>query len=325
MSNIKCVKVVGIDEVRDIEVEHKDHQFYTKDGFLTSNSHAIAYSIISYQCAMLNTYCPQEWVSSVLDIEFPLKKNAIVREVTNSGYKINPIKFGTSRENWYIDDNQVVYPPYWILKGVSKEAAEKIMSVEVNNIFDLYMLNKTQKKIFRINIIKVLIECGVFDHLFTNSRINKKGMINFLTVNKKQIYSLPHFEEVLEFFCRGTKEYSDLEIGMALKQNTDIFYEKYFYPHSVLESCINNGVEPPSHIGRRVTDGEYILYIDTITNFSGTYKVEIIDENGTYRNLFSKDKSVGYIKPGNLYFVTLAHKNKTTYFNNVKNVADFIE
>lgn len=311
--------------MRQDDIDSMWHDIVGYSAYCFNKSHAVSYSIISYQCAFLNTYCPREWVSSVLDVEFPLKKNEIVKEVKNSGYKVSPVKYGTSRDSWYIDDKDVVYPPYWVLKGISKDAAEKIMSEEINNIFDLYLLNKTQRKTFRINVIKVLIECGVFDHLFVNQKINKRGMVEFLTVNKKQIYSLQHFIEVLEFFCKDKREYSELEIGIALKDNTDIFYEKYFYPNDVVTDCLQNGIKTPAHIGYHVESGAYIMYIDEIVNFSGTYKISVIDEYGQYKNLFSKDKSVGSIKAGNLYFVELTRKNKTTYFNNVKNVAEFVE
>lgn len=292
--------------------------------YLFNKSHAVSYSMITYQCAYLNTYCPREWVSSVLDVEFPLKKNEIVKEVKRSGYKVSTIKYGISRESWYIDENNIVYPPYWVLKGVSKDVAEVIMNEKIENIFDLYILSKTNKKAFRKNVIKVLIQCGVFDHLFVNKKINKKGMLDFLDKNKKQIYSLPHFEEVLEFYCRGILEFSDLDVGIALKENTEIFYERYFYPKSVVEDCVKNGILPASRLGRYVEPGEYIIYIDSITNFSGAFKVEIIDEYGEYKNLFSKDRQLQFVKPGNLYFVDLVRKNKTNYFNSIKNVSEFM-
>jgi hypothetical protein len=46
---VSCVPA-GKHQTYDLEVNHPNHQFYLANGALTSNSHAMAYAITSYQC-----------------------------------------------------------------------------------------------------------------------------------------------------------------------------------------------------------------------------------------------------------------------------------
>jgi len=56
-------------ETFDLELEHQDHQYYLANGVLTSNSHAVSYSVLSYQCAWLMNYYTVEWMAAFLQME----------------------------------------------------------------------------------------------------------------------------------------------------------------------------------------------------------------------------------------------------------------
>ena len=47
MAKVISIEEVGFEDTYDLEVDHKDHQFYLANGALTSNSHAAAYATIS--------------------------------------------------------------------------------------------------------------------------------------------------------------------------------------------------------------------------------------------------------------------------------------
>lgn len=69
MAKIIAFEEVGECDTYDLEVEHTDHQYYLANGILTSNSHAVSYSLISFQCAWLFNYYPAEWMAAYLQME----------------------------------------------------------------------------------------------------------------------------------------------------------------------------------------------------------------------------------------------------------------
>jgi DNA polymerase-3 subunit alpha len=57
---------VGFRQGYDLEVSHPEHNYLLKSGLCCSNSHAVAYSITSYQTAWLKTYYPIEFFCALL-------------------------------------------------------------------------------------------------------------------------------------------------------------------------------------------------------------------------------------------------------------------
>ena len=72
MTNIKTVKFIEPDITYDLEVDHRDHQFYLSNGMLSSNSHATFYSMLGYQTAYLKAHFPLEFLVANLMAEVNL-------------------------------------------------------------------------------------------------------------------------------------------------------------------------------------------------------------------------------------------------------------
>lgn len=66
---ITSITYAGEQDTYDLEVDHPDHQFYLANGLLTSNSHAISYSIISVQTAWLKCNYPTQFMCALLNGE----------------------------------------------------------------------------------------------------------------------------------------------------------------------------------------------------------------------------------------------------------------
>lgn len=64
----KIIKIEqsDIQEVYDIEVDNKDHNFVINDSILTCNSHSYEYGILTYQTAYLKTHYPNQFFCSYL-------------------------------------------------------------------------------------------------------------------------------------------------------------------------------------------------------------------------------------------------------------------
>ncbi len=129
MCNIISVIEVDEDETYDLEVEHRDHQFYLSNGILTSNSHAVSYAIDSYYCAWLLTYYEEEWLCAYLESmsNSDEKRAKAASEVKALGYKIVPIDINYASDSWTILDNKRFMPSFLSCKGVGSAAIEELI------------------------------------------------------------------------------------------------------------------------------------------------------------------------------------------------------
>lgn len=134
MPRIKSIKPIGKQQTYDLEVGHKDHQFYLANGALTSNSHATAYAIVSYQCAWLLHYYTDEWIASYIDYcatekgkvtgkESPL--SIALGEAKGLGYKIGKPDINKSAADYQVE-NKTLIPSFQALKNVGMPALREI-------------------------------------------------------------------------------------------------------------------------------------------------------------------------------------------------------
>ena len=75
-------------------------EYFSGYGF--NKSHAVSYSIISYQCAWLLTYYEAEWMAAFLDKEPESKKENAINIAKSLGYTIAPVDVNTSGKTWEI-------------------------------------------------------------------------------------------------------------------------------------------------------------------------------------------------------------------------------
>ena len=131
---IKCIKYAGKQQTHDLEVKHPDHQYYLANGSLTSNSHAVAYAIISYQCAWFLTYYPDEWVTTYIDYCSTTKgkqtgkedpKAIALSEAKGLGYTIGKPDINLSERDYTIQKNKLI-PSFASLKYVGNSVLGEI-------------------------------------------------------------------------------------------------------------------------------------------------------------------------------------------------------
>jgi DNA polymerase III alpha subunit len=128
MSNIASIVPIGRHHTFDVEVDHPDHQFYLANGVLTSNSHAVAYSIASFQCAYLLTNHEEEWLSTCLDSSSGAKKARAIADVQRLGYKMASVDINNSADTWRVDKNEKkIYPSLKSCKSVGDAAVEELL------------------------------------------------------------------------------------------------------------------------------------------------------------------------------------------------------
>jgi DNA polymerase III alpha subunit len=114
-------KSIGIQKACDLEVNHPDHQFYLANGLLTSNSHAVAYTGISFYQAWLKTHFPVEFWASKLQ----------------------------SGETNYEDKESV-----WVLRAIAMEEGCKFGEFSVNTCGHEIRIDKESKMYWRLDFVK---------------------------------------------------------------------------------------------------------------------------------------------------------------------------
>ncbi len=99
---------------------------FSQYGF--NKSHAVAYSVLSYYCAYLQTYHEKEWICAYLDSTSGGKKAPqALSEVKKLGYRVVPPDINLAERSWTLVGDKDLMPSFYTLKGVGKAAVNEIM------------------------------------------------------------------------------------------------------------------------------------------------------------------------------------------------------
>ena len=110
----------------------QNFEYFSGYGF--NKSHAVSYSILSYQCAWLFNYYPECWMAAFLDKEPESRKEAAISLAQKFGFEIENININTSTRQWEISkDGKTLIQPFSSIKGLGDKAIEQIIN---NRPFD---------------------------------------------------------------------------------------------------------------------------------------------------------------------------------------------
>jgi DNA polymerase-3 subunit alpha len=148
-------------------------EYFSGYGF--NKSHAVSYSIISYQCAWLSHYYSTEWTAAFLDKEPETRKEKAINLAKQHGYSIRPLDINTSDMTWSIVDDKTLVAPLTTIKGLGEKAIDQILANRPFNTIEELLFNdnivysKLNKK-----ALDVLCRGGALDNLiddrFTGSK-----------------------------------------------------------------------------------------------------------------------------------------------------------
>tara|TARA_R110000824_G_scaffold273877_3_gene462524 strand:- start:1828 stop:5580 length:3753 start_codon:yes stop_codon:yes gene_type:complete len=115
-------------------------EYFSGYGF--NKSHAVSYSLISYQCAWLYNYFPSEWMASFLDKEPESRKEKAIMIAKSHGFVIKPLNVNTSGMAWDILDNKELVAPLTTIKGMGEKAIEQILANRPFNNIEEFLFNE---------------------------------------------------------------------------------------------------------------------------------------------------------------------------------------
>ena len=126
-SKIKSIKSCGEQQTYDIEMKQEPHNFVA-NGFISHNSHSVAYTIVAWQMATLKCYYRkyfnlavlnmkddedkiQQTIDDCYDYEIPIK-NFFINEISNE---------------FTLNDKGEIVPGSKVLKGIGEKTLENII------------------------------------------------------------------------------------------------------------------------------------------------------------------------------------------------------
>jgi DNA polymerase-3 subunit alpha len=102
-------------------------EYFSGYGF--NKSHAVSYSVLSFQCAWLMNYYPAEWLAAFLDKEPERRKERAINVAKRFGFDIAPLDINTSGMVWEIsEDGKTLVQPLTSIKGLGVKAIEQVTS-----------------------------------------------------------------------------------------------------------------------------------------------------------------------------------------------------
>ena len=124
----------------DAEALWKTFEYFSGYGF--NKSHAVSYSMLSFQCAYLFNYFPVEWMAAFLDKEPETRKEKAITIAKGMGFEIIPVDINRSGFNWEIlGDNEIVQP-LTSVKGLGEKAIEQIVNHRPFNTIEEFLFHK---------------------------------------------------------------------------------------------------------------------------------------------------------------------------------------
>ena len=151
-------------------IEQKEAQklwetFEYFSGYGFNKSHAVCYSILSYQCAWLLTYYKAEWMAAFLDKEDAKNKEYAINLAKSTGFKIEPLNINTSGTVWEIsEDGETLIQPLSSIKGLGE--------VAIQQIFNNRPFKTVEEFIFNENIVYSKLNKKALDVLIRSGACN---------------------------------------------------------------------------------------------------------------------------------------------------------
>jgi DNA polymerase III alpha subunit len=163
-----------------------EFELHSKYSF--NRSHAISYSMISYQCAYLLHHFPAEWCAAFLDLETKKKdkKQDAISSVMAMGYEIAPIDINKSGIRWEVsEDKKSLVQPFTNIKGVGTTAIKQILENKpFNTVEDLFMNKNIMYRTLNKKVLNALTLCGALDSLIDDRFAGRKHFWSAMIVDR---------------------------------------------------------------------------------------------------------------------------------------------
>jgi len=285
---IKAKFIEGCVEKEISETEAKElwatFEYFSGYGF--NKSHAVSYSIISYQCAYLYHYFPTEWMCSFLDREPDTRKEKAINIAKSHGFSIRPININNSGESWEAHGDSSLIAPLTTIKGLGDKAIEEIVANRpFETVEDLLFNEDIVYRKLNKKSLDALCRSGALETLIDDRFTGAKHFWSACCVDR------PKNHKKLAENIEGYKEAGDFSLNDKvefLTELTGIFPMNLVVPEEVRQSmekfCVPPISEFDSALGacwgiprnlnlRKSKNGKWFAVIDLIDSNSKLTKL----------------------------------------------------
>jgi len=257
-------------------------------GYGFNKSHAVSYSVISYQCAWLLNNYPAEWMAAFLDKEPETRKENAIHTAKKFGFDIEPLNINTSGTVWEIsEDGQTLIQPLTSIKGLGDAAIAQVLSNRPFETIEDFIFNedivysKLNKK-----ALDALIRAQALNTLMDDRFNNLKHFWASVAVERPK--NTKKFGENIEFFA-GEAEFTQEEKIQYLVDLTGVFPIGLVVTDNVRKKLEENYIPPlgeydpellvswfiPRKVTKRKTkNGSNYLIVEAIDSTSTVTKIK---------------------------------------------------
>jgi DNA polymerase-3 subunit alpha len=195
-------------------------EYFSGYGF--NKSHAVSYSMLSYQCAWLFTYYPVEWMAAFLDKEPESRKEKAINIAKQFGYIIEPLDINKSGVVWEIsEDGKTLIQPLTSIKGLGMAAIEQILNNRpFKDVEDLLFKEEIAYSKLNKKSLDALWRAGAVDNLMDDRFTGRKHFWSACVVERPK--NLKRFNENLELY-RPEGDFTEEEIIQFKTELTGVF------------------------------------------------------------------------------------------------------
>lgn len=174
---IVSIEYVGIEDTYDIEMYGDEHNFVA-NGFISHNSHAVAYTVLSYQMMWFKVYYPLEFYVVLFSNSLKEKFANYFAEAMNKGINIVPADINKAKDGFTIhsEENSIMFGIGHIM-GVGPAVVNNIMQVQPFESFEDFYEKTSQIKKIPKGAMEALINAHVFDCFGTQNELLEKYFI----------------------------------------------------------------------------------------------------------------------------------------------------
>ncbi len=161
--------------ISERQAKHLWQTFEYFSGYGFNKSHAVSYSVISYQCAWLCNYFTTEWTAAFLDKEPESRKEKAINLAKQHGFNIKPLNINYSGMTWNILDEDTLVAPLTTIKGLGEKAIEQIlMHRPFNTVEDLLFHEEVVYSKFNKKALDVLARAGALEDIMDDRFVGDK-------------------------------------------------------------------------------------------------------------------------------------------------------
>lgn len=123
-------------------------------GYAFNKSHAVEYSLISYQMAWIKAHYPVEFFAAALSTVDEAKLAPLVEEASKLGIEIMPPDINISTNEFVIATDTKLFIPFNRVKGISEKTGEAIIAARELDSYEVEVKTKVGRRIERSMEVK---------------------------------------------------------------------------------------------------------------------------------------------------------------------------